>query len=117
MSRARAERRREQRLQQKVDQQAQQVLTKICSSEKGTQFAIDRAYQQGYNQARKDLATFTTKQFLSATALAAHRHMRFGTFRCSRLLGWIREILLEEMADGKLIEKCKQETGIDITVQ
>ena len=75
---------------------------------------LEREYDTGYKQARRELTSFTMMMFYCATAIAAHRLFGFGEARITRLLDDIQRIMTEEIGTEDMIERCKRETGMDI---
>lgn len=52
--------------------------------------------------------------FYSAAAIASHRLFGFGETRICRLLDDIQLIMTEEITTYDIIQRCKDETGVDI---
>lgn len=75
---------------------------------------LQREYDTGYKQARKELTSFAMMMFYCATAIAAHRLFGFGETRIARLLDDIQQIMTEEIGTEDIIERCRRETGIDV---
>jgi hypothetical protein len=71
-------------------------------------------YERGRSDAQKDLTRFTMRFFYSAAAIASHRLFGFGETRICRLLDDIQLIMTEEITTCDIIQRCKDETGIDI---
>lgn len=71
-------------------------------------------YERGRSDAQKDLARFTMRFFYSAAAIASHRLFGFGETRIYRLLDDIQLIMTEEITTCDIIQRCKDETGVDI---
>lgn len=71
-------------------------------------------YERGYADARKDLARFQMRFFYSAAAIAVHRLFKFGATRIYRLLDDIQLIMTEEITTCDIIQRCKDETGVEI---
>ena len=71
-------------------------------------------YERGRSDAQKDLTRFTMRFFYSAAAIASHRLFGFGETRICRLLDDIQLIMTEEITTCDIIQRCKDETGVDI---
>lgn len=82
-----------------------------------TEQDLTDAYERGRKDATKEyvdkLLPFQQKFFYSAAAIAAHDLFGFGKDRSLRLLERIQEIMCEEISTGDIIDRCKQETGVD----
>lgn len=79
---------------------------------------LEDSYNRGVEDGRKEyvsrLAPYQMKFFYSAAGIAAHDLFGFGETRIIRLLDRIQEIMTEEISTGDIIERLKQETGLDI---
>lgn len=71
-------------------------------------------YERGRSDAQKDLTRFTMRFFYSAAAIASHRLFGFGETRICRLLDDIQLIMTEEITTCDIIQRCRDETGVDI---
>lgn len=74
-------------------------------------------YDKGYKDARKDLTIFVTANFYAAVAIANKRLYGHGETRLIRTLDTVQQIMSEEITVHDIIERCKQETGIDILAE
>lgn len=71
-------------------------------------------YNRGYATARKDLTVFYVRMFYSAIAISLHKLFGFGETRIVRVLQDVQETMTFEICTGDIIERCREETGIDI---
>jgi hypothetical protein len=72
-------------------------------------------YNRGYAAARRDLTVFTMRMFYSAIAISLHRLFKFGEARILRVLDDVQWIMTEEICTDDIMQRCRDETGIDIT--
>lgn len=78
---------------------------------------LEREYQKGYDNARKDLTSFCMQFFYCAVAMASHNLFGFGPTRIERLLLEMQRIMSEEVDREDIRERCKRETGVDVIEQ
>ncbi len=72
-------------------------------------------YNRGYAAAHRDLTVFTMRMFYSAIAISLHRLFKFGEARILRVLDDVQWIMTEEICTDDIMQRCRDETGIDIT--
>lgn len=75
---------------------------------------LENEYRRGYDDARKDLTSFTMRMFYCAIGLATHELYGHGETRIIRTLDRVQEIMTEEICTADIMQRLKQETGIDI---
>jgi len=75
---------------------------------------LEKNYNLGYNAALRWSSEYVQPFFYSAIAIAAKRTLKFGKERTLRLMHYVQQVMLEEITTGDILERAKQETGIDI---
>ena len=125
----RAERRREERRQKQeavMDRHsayAQAIVRKdaakkaaIARIEKNgiTLSDLEANYKKGYHDALAWASEYYQPFFYSAIAICAKRDLKFGTTRIQRMLDSVKQMLIEELCTGDILERAKRETGMDI---
>ena len=75
---------------------------------------LENEYRRGYDDARKDLTSFTMRMFYCAIGLATHELYGHGETRIILTLDRVQEIMTEEICTADIMQRLKQETGIDI---
>lgn len=79
-----------------------------------TQEDLKAEYERGYASARRDLTVFYIHMFYSAIAISLHKLFGFGEKRIVRVLQDVQETMAWEICTDDIIERCREETGIDI---
>lgn len=75
---------------------------------------LAKNYKLGYNAALKWNSEYLQPFFYSAIAIAAKRTLKFGQERTLRLMHCVQQVMLEEIAKEDILERAKEETGIDV---
>ena len=75
---------------------------------------LEDEFKRGYDTARKELTGFTMRMFYCAIGLATHELYGHGETRIIRTLDRVQEIMTEEICTADIMQRLKQETGIDI---
>ena len=79
-----------------------------------TKADLEKEFKAGYNAATKEITRFSMQMFYCAGACALKRLFGFGEKRILRTLDLIQEIMEEEITTTDMMQRCKDETGIDI---
>lgn len=75
---------------------------------------LEANYQKGYHDALAWASEYYQPFFYSAIAICAKRDLKFGTTRIQRMLDAVKQLLIEELCTGDILERAKRETGMDI---
>lgn len=75
---------------------------------------LEDEYKRGYDEARKELTSFTMRMFYCAIGLATHELYGHGETRIIRTLDRVQEIMTEEICTADIAARLKRETGIEI---
>lgn len=77
---------------------------------------LKQAYEDGRKHALHDYTSFGQAMFYSSCAIALHNVFRFGESRIVRVLNEMYRIMIEELTEEDIIQRCKRETGIEIDI-
>ncbi len=81
---------------------------------------LSREYDRGYNAAKKEiqrhLAVTYARYFFAGVCITLHRDFKFGEKRLERVLQTLFNIMSSEICDYDIVERCKEETGVEIDI-
>ena len=75
---------------------------------------LEANYQKGYHDALAWASEYYQPFFYSAIAICCKRDLKFGEMRIERMLDAVKQMLIEELCTGDILERAKRETGMDI---
>lgn len=79
-----------------------------------TEADLKAEYQRGYASARKDLVDFAMSSFYASIAIALHRRHGFDEDQITDVLDDVQQIMTEEITVHDLVNRCREETGLEI---
>lgn len=77
---------------------------------------LERSFEDGKQAALRIKTQYVMNMFLCANAIALHRKFKFGKVRIARALRETERIMVEELTTEDITERCKRETGIEISI-
>lgn len=75
---------------------------------------LETNYQKGYHDALAWASEYYQPFFYSAIAIYLKRDLKFGEMRIERMMDAVKQLLIEELCTGDILERAKRETGMDI---
>lgn len=93
---------------------ARQERQKRWSQNGITQQDVDKAREEGYNAGRLEVVRYYMENIYAAAGIAAHSQFGFGGVRIERLLREMHRVLSEEICTDDILQRLRDETGVDV---